>query len=253
MNDALEHEDRRLIAALRDGDERAFTALIGAYNATLLRVVMAHVGTRAVAEEVVQETWLGVLRGLDRFEGRSSFKTWIFRIATNIAKTRGVREHRVVPFPTLAADEALDGPAVDPERFLPPGHAALPGHWSIAPTRWRTPEEQLLSAECRSVVAAAIADLPPAQRTVIGLRDIDGWPADEVCEALGISEGNQRVLLHRARSKVRAALERYQAGLEPTTHAALTTRIRTRPTRAPVETRVRTRRSSHNGPVPSMG
>jgi RNA polymerase sigma-70 factor (ECF subfamily) len=220
MTEAVERNERELIAALRRGDERAFAALIDACHPALLRVAMAHVPSRAVAEEVVQETWLGVLRGLDRFEGRCALKTWIFRILTNIARTRGAREQRAVPFSALAATEGVDEPSVDPERFFPADHPLLPGHWSLPPTRWQTPEQQLLSGESQRVVLAAIADLPPAQRTVIGLRDIDGWPAREVCEALGISEGNQRVLLHRARTKVRAALERYQAALESTPSAA---------------------------------
>jgi RNA polymerase sigma-70 factor (ECF subfamily) len=212
---ASERHERELIAALRRGEERAFCSLIDAYNPALLRVAMAHVASRAVAEEVVQETWLGVLRGLDRFEGRSSLKTWIFRILTNVAKTRGARERRAVPFSALAAAEALEGPSVDPDRFYPPDHPHLAGHWSLGPTRWRTPEEELFCGERRDVVLSAIADLPPAQRTVIGLRDVEGWPPDEVCDTLGISGGNQRVLLHRARTKVRAALERYHAPVKP--------------------------------------
>jgi RNA polymerase sigma-70 factor, ECF subfamily len=211
-----ERHERELIVALRRADERAFCAVVDAYNPALRRVAMAHVPSRAVAEEVVQETWLGVLRGLDRFEGRSSLKTWIFGILTNVAKTRGARERRSVPFSALATAEALDGPSVDPDRFFPPDHARFPGGWSLPPSRWQTPEEELLSAESRNVVLSAIAELPVAQRTVIGLRDIDGWRADEVCEALGISDGNQRVLLHRARTRVRAALERYHAPVEPT-------------------------------------
>jgi RNA polymerase sigma-70 factor (ECF subfamily) len=218
-----ERHERELIAALRRGDERAFCALIDAYDPALRRVAMTHVPSRAVAEEVVQETWLGVLRGLDRFEGRSSLKTWIFRILTNVARTRGARERRSVPFSALVAAEALDEPSVDPDRFFPSDHARFPGRWSHAPTCWHTPEERLLAAESRNVVLAAIAQLPAAQRTVIGLRDIDGWPPQDVCEVLGISDGNQRVLLHRARTRVRAALERYHAPIEPSTPAATAT------------------------------
>jgi RNA polymerase sigma-70 factor (ECF subfamily) len=216
-----DRHERALIAALRRGDERTFCALIDAYNPALRRVAMAHVPSRAVADEVVQETWLRVLRGLDRFEGRSSLKTWIFGILTNVAKTRGARERRSVPFSALATAEALDGLSVDPDRFFPPDHARFPGGWSLPPTRWQTPEDELLSVERRNVVLSAIAELPVAQRTVIGLRDIDGWPADEVCEVLGISEGNQRALLHRARTTVRAALERYHAPVEPALPAAI--------------------------------
>jgi RNA polymerase sigma-70 factor (ECF subfamily) len=158
---------------------------------------------------VVQETWLAVMNGLDRFEGRSSLKTWIFRILTNLAMTRGTRERRSVPFSALAAAEDTDEPSVEADRFLPADHAQWPGHWAQPPERWQTPEENLLAGETREVIVAAIRELPVAQRTVIALRDIEGWPAEEVAAALEISEGNQRVLLHRARTKVRAAIERY--------------------------------------------
>jgi RNA polymerase sigma-70 factor (ECF subfamily) len=209
--------DEELLARLRRGDERAFAELISAYSPALLRVAQARVRTRAVAEEVVQETWLAVLHGLDRFEGRSSLKTWLFRILTNIAITRGTRESRSIPFSSLAASEAQEPEdAVDPDRFLPADHDRWPEHWALAPTRWRTPEEGLLSGETRDCILRAVDSLPPAQRTVITLRDIEGWPSVEVCEALGISEGNQRVLLHRARSKVRAAVEEYFGALEVT-------------------------------------
>ena len=174
----------------------------------MLRVAMMYVSTRAVAEEVVQEAWLGVLRGLARFEGRSSLKTWIFRILTNTAKTRGEREGRSVPFSSLAGDDEQDEP-VDADRFLGPDHRWA-GHWSSAPRNPReVPEERLLAGEARQRIAAAIDTLPENQRAVITLRDVDGFDADEACEILGISEVNQRVLLHRARAKVRAALEAY--------------------------------------------
>ncbi len=206
-----------LVARLRDGDESAFEELISKYSPSLLRVAMAHVRTRSVAEEVVQETWLGVLRGLDRFEGRSSLKTWIFKILTNIAITRGVRESRSLPFSSLAEREAdeVDDP-VDPSRFFPADHDRWPHHWALGPTHWEMPEQGLLSGETRDCILRAVDELPPAQRTVITLRDIEGWPSDEVCDALGVSDGNQRVLLHRARSKVRAAVEDYFGAVEPT-------------------------------------
>jgi RNA polymerase sigma-70 factor (ECF subfamily) len=170
------------------------------------------VPSRAVAEEVVQEAWLGVLQGIHRFEGRSSLRTWIFRILVNIAKTRGQREGRSVPFASLAGDD-LDRPAWDPSAFLGPEEESA-GHWSIAPPDWRgIPEERLLAAETRRVVSAAIDRLPPMQAEVIRLRDALGWSSEEVRNALELSETNQRVLLHRARSKVRLALQGYFDGV----------------------------------------
>jgi RNA polymerase sigma-70 factor (ECF subfamily) len=210
-------DDSELIAALRRGDERAFAALIDAYNPSLVRVAMSYVPSRAVAEEVVQETWLGVLQGIGRFEGRSSLKTWIYRILTNKAITRGARERRVVPFCSLSAD---DDEVFDADRFFDPEHDRYAGHWQLGPTPWETPEEELLSGEAREVIISAIEQLPPSQRVVISLRDIDGWPSEEVCDALELSEGNQRVLLHRARTKVRAALERYHGAVEHTVESA---------------------------------
>jgi RNA polymerase sigma-70 factor (ECF subfamily) len=206
-----------IVDRLREGDESAFAELISAHSPALLRVALAHVRTRAVAEEVVQETWLGVLRGLDRFEGRSSLKTWIFKILTNIAITRGVRESRSVPFSSLAKREAEEGDEpVDPSRFFPSDHDRWPHHWALGPTRWETPEENLLTGETRDSILRAVEELPPAQRTVITLRDIEGWPPEEVCDALGVSDGNQRVLLHRARSKVRAAVEDHFGAVQVT-------------------------------------
>lgn len=205
--------DTDLVEALRNRDEHAFRRLIDEESPALLRVAMGYVGSRATAEEVLQETWVGVLRGVDRFEGRSSLRTWIFRILTNTAKTRAARESRAIPFSSLGSPED-DGPVVDPDRFLPPDHATEPGHWAIAPRRWDTPEEGLLSGEVRKVILAAIEALPPSQRIVVTLRDVEGWPADEVCETLELSEGNQRVLLHRGRSKVRGELERYFASAD---------------------------------------
>ena len=181
--------------------------LLRRYGPSMLRVAMMFVSSRAVAEEVVQEAWLGVFKGLDRFEGRSSLKTWIFRILTNIAKTRGQREGRTVPFSALERPGAVPEAAVDADRFLPPDHERWPGHWASRPEPW--PEERLLAAETRGVVERAIEDLPPAQRAVISLRDVEGWSSEETRNALGVSETNQRVLLHRARSKVRQALEDY--------------------------------------------
>jgi RNA polymerase sigma-70 factor, ECF subfamily len=200
-------DDAAAITALRARDERVFEELMRMYNASLLRVAQIYVASRAVAEEVVQETWIGVLNGIDRFEGRSSLKTWIFRILTNIAKTRGQREGRTVPFSALERPDGVPEPAVAPDRFLPADHERWPGHWASKPEPW--PEERLLADESRAVVDRAIERLPPAQRAVISLRDLDGWSSEETCNALGVTETNQRVLLHRARSKVRQALEDY--------------------------------------------
>jgi RNA polymerase sigma-70 factor, ECF subfamily len=204
-------DDDRLIEALRQGDEAAFVELVERYQGSLVRLAMVYVGDRAVAEEVAQETWLGVLRGLDRFERRSSLKTWIFRILSNRAKTRGEREGRCVAFSALATGELdADEPAVEPERFLPADHSRWPGHWASAPTSWGDdPEARLLSGETMGYIQTAVDGLPPTQRTVIILRDVQGCGSDEVCSLLGLSETNQRVLLHRARSKVRRALEQH--------------------------------------------
>jgi RNA polymerase sigma-70 factor (ECF subfamily) len=206
-------EDGSLLAALRAGDERAFTALVRQYHTSLVRVARAYVRSHAVAEEVAQETWLGVLRGLDRFEGRSSLKTWIFQILTNRAKTRGEREQRSRSFSSTASpgtDDDTWQPAVDPDRFLPADHPQWPGGWSRPPVSWEdTPEERFLSRETRAMLDQAIAGLPEQQQAVIRLRDIEGWTTAEVCNVLGIAETHQRVLLHRARSKVRQALAEY--------------------------------------------
>ena len=202
-------DDDELVRALRTGDEGAFVALVRRYNGLMLHVALGHVRTRAIAEEVVQETWCAVLAGIDRFEGRAAFKTWLMRILTNRAKTRGQREARCVPLSSLVDDDD-DRPAVDPHRFLPADHPRYPGGWAAAPAEWScTPDERLLSHEVRELIRRAIDQLPARQRTVIGLRDVEGCSPEEVCELLDLSEGNQRVLLHRARSRVRAELERY--------------------------------------------
>jgi RNA polymerase sigma-70 factor (ECF subfamily) len=205
-------DDRALVEALQRGEESAFVALVEAYQGLLIRLAMPYVAHRAMAEDVVQETWLGVLRGLDRFEARSTLKTWICRILVNRARTRAQRDGRLVPFSAFAtADQEADEPAVDPTRFHASGHQA--GHWMSMVQNWDDlPEQSLLSDETRGRVRAAIEALPANQRTVIILRDIEGWQSSEVCAALEISEANQRVLLHRARGKVRQALERYFKG-----------------------------------------
>ena len=199
--------DGPLLAALRAGDEDAFATLVTRYHATLRRVARAYVSTDAVAEEVVQETWLGVIDGLDRFEQRASLKTWMFHILTNKAKTRGARERRAVPFASLSRPAEAE-PSVPPERFQGDG-AAWPGHWASPPRPWEDPERRLASLEAREHLRAAIAALPSTQQAVLTLRDVEGLEAEEVCELLNVSAGNQRVLLHRARARVRTELERY--------------------------------------------
>jgi RNA polymerase sigma-70 factor (ECF subfamily) len=206
---ALELDERELCAALRRGDEAAFARLVALYHAPLRRLALSYVRSGAVADEVVQDTWIGVIRGIGSFEQRASLKTWIFRILTNTAKTRAQREARTVPLSSIApAGDGEDDPAVDPTRFLDQQHERWPGHWASPPARWdEVPEEHLTGRETLDALQTAIAGLPPAQRQVIVLRDVEGWDAEEVCDLLGLSEGNQRVLLHRARSKVRQALE----------------------------------------------
>src|SRR5262245_13178788 len=166
------------------------------------RLALSIVHNSAVADEVVQEAWLGVLRGLDRFEGRASLKTWIFRIVANTAKTRAERESRSVPFSTFASEALEAEPTVDPSRFRNP---QFPGGWTTFPEPW----DHLDAQETRHLIATAIDTLPPAQRLVISLRDVEGWPADDVCNVLELSESNQRVLLHRARAKVRATIAQH--------------------------------------------
>ena len=203
-------DETELIAALRRGDREAFAKLVDELSPALLRLAMAYVPSRAVAEEVVQDTWLGVINGIDRFEGRSSLRTWIYRILLNTARTRGRRERRTLPFSYFRrrAEEGGDEPAVEPERFQG-RRGEQPGAWARPPVEWSAPEDVLAGAEARRVMLEAIAALPPRQREVITLRDIQGLSAEEARNALDVSETNQRVLLHRARSKVRAALERY--------------------------------------------
>jgi RNA polymerase sigma-70 factor (ECF subfamily) len=206
MEQVLSPQDARLLEGLRAGDEAAFVALMREYGAAMLRVAMMYVSSRAVAEEVVQEAWLGVLKGIGRFEGRSSLKTWLFRIVANTAKTRGVRESRSIPFSSLG-DDAGEEATVDPDRFLGSGER-FPGHWALPPQAW-APEGRLLSQEAIDVIEREIDRLPPAQRAVITMRDVQGFTSEEVCNALDLTETNQRVLLHRARAKVRRALEEY--------------------------------------------
>jgi RNA polymerase sigma-70 factor (ECF subfamily) len=192
-----------VLAALRAGDEEAFAALVDRYHASMVRVARAYVATKETAEDVVQEAWIGVVQGLNRFEGRSSLKTWMFRIVINRAITRGGKDARSVPFSSIDADE----PAVNPSCFRDSGR--WQGWWVSPDAIGHVPETCLLSKEARAKIDKVIATLPPSQRLVITLRDIQGMTADEACDVLGVSEVNQRVLLHRARSKVRGALEAY--------------------------------------------
>lgn len=209
---ASARDEQSLIAALQRREEGAFLALVERYHGSLLRVAAGFVKSWAEAEEVAQDTWLGVLRGLEGFEGRSSFKTWLFRILVNRARTRARREARTVPFSDLHDDAIEDErpePAVPAARFRGPGDPYV-GHWAVPPQSWgESPEQQLLSKETQAVIARAIAELPARQREVITLRDIEGLSSEEVCNVLELSDSNQRVLLHRARSRVRAVLERY--------------------------------------------
>jgi RNA polymerase sigma-70 factor (ECF subfamily) len=205
------HGDDALVAALRAGDETAFMMLVERLQPSMLRIARMYVSTRAVAEEVVQEAWLGVLKGIDRFEGRSSLRTWIFRILVNTAKSRGAREARSLPFSSVWTPDPSSEATVERERFIPDGQRWA-GHWTEAPASWDSvPEDRLLSDETLALIGEAIEALPSNQREVIRLRDVMGWTSEEVRNALDLSETNQRVLLHRARAKVRRALAGYLA------------------------------------------
>ena len=200
-------DDQRIIAGLRAGNEAVFVEMVDKYHGSLVRVAMRYTLSRAVAEEVVQDTWIGVVEGIDRFEGRSTVKTWLYKILIYRARARGERERRMTPMSALANDDSA--PSVPTERFR--GSDALwAGHWATPPQRWDgDAEERLLAGEAREIIDAVIAELPPAQREVIVMRDLSHFTAAEVCDLLDVTEANQRVLLHRARSRVRAALEQY--------------------------------------------
>jgi RNA polymerase sigma-70 factor (ECF subfamily) len=194
-------EDAELVERLREGDERAFVALVSRHHATMLRVARPYVQNAAVAEEVVQDTWLAVLRGLDNFAGRSSFRTWLLAILVNRARSTGVREHRSVPIGDA-------GPAVDGSRF------DAGGAWMAPPQHWiEDSDERLLAEGLSDYIRTTLEGLPARQREVVMLRDVDGLSSEEVCAALGISDGNQRVLLHRGRSQLRQALETRLGGV----------------------------------------
>jgi RNA polymerase sigma-70 factor (ECF subfamily) len=208
----LDWSDEDLVALLRKRDEAAFAQVVRAWSPTMLRVARAHVSTQESAAEVVQEAWLAVVKGLGVFEGRSSLKTWTFRIVVNLAKTRGVKERRSSPFSSLLPED--EGPTVDPSRFQSAGDAN-PHAWAAgaAPEPWSAgPEGSLLRGETRTLLARAVDELPERHRVVITLRDVEGLSSQEVCELLDVSPENQRVILHRARAKVRAAMEDYYRG-----------------------------------------
>lgn len=208
-------DDHELVGRLRAGDERAFSEVVGAWSPMMLRVARGHLSTDASCEEVVQETWMAVVRGLDRFEGRSSLRTWVFRILTNLAKTRGVREARTVPMSSWApVDDS--GATVDPDRFRG-ADDQYPHNWTPVgcPTSWEPgPEQSVIAVEIRGLLAAGLQQLPERQRTVVTLRDVHGMTAEEVCSTLDVSPANQRVLLHRGRAKLRGVLEDYYRSRE---------------------------------------
>jgi RNA polymerase sigma-70 factor (ECF subfamily) len=199
--------DEQIVAALRAGDERTFRELFERTYPMMKRVARGYVASDAVAEEVVQETWMAVVTGIERFQGRSALGTWIFSILTNQAKAHGARERRALPFSCVAPAD-VEAPAVDTDRFQTEDEA-WPGHWATPPRPWQKPERRLLSLEAREQLKEALAQLPERQRLIVVLRDVEGLSAEEVCDLLGLSQENQRVLLHRGRSRVRAFLEEY--------------------------------------------
>jgi len=195
--------DQAVVDRLLAGDERAFAEIVARYNDTMVRVARGYVKSDDVAHEVVQETWLGILRGLPRFQGRSALKTWMFRILTNRAKTRGKREGRTTPISALGALDGSDEPPLSADHF------DSAGGWNSPPKEWHDPHRLTTDAELRGKLLQAIDQLPERQKLVITLRDVKGWSSQEVCNVLEVSETNQRVLLHRARTKVREALAPY--------------------------------------------
>ena len=204
--------DADLVTRLRDRDEAAFTLVMDAWSPGMLRLARSFVATKESADEVLQDTWLAVLTGVSGFVGRSSLRTWVYRILVNTAKRRGRRESRTVPWSSWAPDpEERDEPTVDPAHFQSASDP-YPGHWKAPPAGWpavSSPESQVLAGEVRNRLAAALDGLPVRQRIVITLRDVEGYTSDEVCSILDVSSANQRVLLHRARAAARCALEDY--------------------------------------------
>lgn len=199
-----------LLARLRDGDSNAFAEVVRSWSPAMLRLARTFVSSEATAQDVVQETWLAVVHGLEKFEGRSSIRTWTFRILVNRGKTRGVRDARTIPVASFGTDDP-DTPAVDPSRFRGVDDQ-WPGHWvsGAQPKAWQpSPEDLALAGEIRGQLGAALRDLPERQRVVVSMRDVHGMSGEEVCDLLGLSQANQRVLLHRGRAKLRQALEDY--------------------------------------------
>lgn len=203
--------DRTLLTRLQDGDDRAFSELVAKHHGALIRMALGHVADREAAEEVVQDTWMAVIQGLSRFEGRSSLRTWIFGILIHKAKDRGIRDKRQVAFSSFESRDEDQDEAVDPSRFHQRGEWA--GHWAFPPQPWdeQTPEKLLASRQAVAAMQQAIESLPPTLKEVLILRDVEGIDAKEVCELLNITETNLYVRLHRARERVRAAVETAQA------------------------------------------
>jgi RNA polymerase sigma-70 factor (ECF subfamily) len=198
--------DTVIVARLRARDESMFAALLDAWSPGMLRVARVYVADEHAAQDVVQEAWLGVLRGIAGFEFRASLRTWAYRILVNRAISRGSRDARVIPASSLTPTAEDYAPTVDPARFRG-SDDPYPGHWRSHPARWPTPESELLAQETRRYLAAALQQLPTRQRIVVTLRDVEGYSSEQVCEILEISQANQRVLLHRARAALRTALE----------------------------------------------
>jgi RNA polymerase sigma-70 factor (ECF subfamily) len=204
--------DHTIVEALRSGDEHVFRTLFDRHSPMMKRVARSYVDSDAVADEVVQETWLAVVTGIDAFQGRSALSTWIFSILVNQAKTHTTRERRAMPFGSITSGDNGEA-TVDADRFQRDDEA-WPGHWATPPRPWHKPDRRLLSLEARARIRQALAKLPERQRLIVGLRDVEGLSAEEVCGLLDLSQENQRVLLHRGRSKLRAVLEGYVEGAE---------------------------------------